>query len=81
MNTVLQQKDGLKLLRDGWCDEDVERLTGLSLQNIIELRAEAAAGSSNNAGQQSPNAIRLKPASGRLSRQTSLAERLGRGFS
>ncbi len=37
-----QQIDGKKLLRDGWTDEDVERLTGLDLESIVLLRAEAA---------------------------------------
>ena len=39
-----QQLDGVRLLRDGWPDEDVERFTGLTLPSIILLRAEAAAG-------------------------------------
>ena len=38
-----QTRDGKKLLRDGWSDEDVERFTGLTLANIVLLRAEAAA--------------------------------------
>ncbi len=38
----LQQTDAIKLLRDGWVDEDVERLTGISLSGIILLRAKAA---------------------------------------
>lgn len=38
----LQQADARRLLRDGWVDEDVERLTGLSLSGIVLLRAEAA---------------------------------------
>lgn len=33
---------GVRLLREGWSDEDTERLTGISLAEIIELRAEAA---------------------------------------
>ncbi len=37
-----QQSDGKKLLHDGWSDEDVERLTGLTLASIILMRAEAA---------------------------------------
>ena len=37
-----QTRDGKKLLRDGWSDEDVERFTGLTLPSIILLRAEAA---------------------------------------
>ena len=43
MINTLQLRDGRKLLRDGWSDEDVERLTGLGLPNILELRVEAAA--------------------------------------
>ena len=43
MITPLQLHDGTKLLRDGWSDEDVERLTGLNLESIITLRGEAAA--------------------------------------
>ena len=42
-----QQLDGRKLLRDGWSDEDVERLTGLTLASIILLRAEAASAASD----------------------------------
>ena len=45
MDTERQITEGRKLLRDGWADEDVERLTGLSLAGIILLRSEAAAAS------------------------------------
>ena len=34
--------DAYKLLRDGWSDEEVERFTGMSLDAILVLRAEAA---------------------------------------
>ena len=44
MIASLQVQDGWKLLQDGWSDEDVERLTGLSLPGILKMRAEAAAG-------------------------------------
>ena len=43
MNHPDTQRDGEKLLRDGWADEDVERFTGLSLPAILLLRAKAAA--------------------------------------
>ena len=39
--------DGRKLLRDGWSDEDVERLAGLDLHSILLLRAEAASAASD----------------------------------
>ncbi len=35
-------RDAQTLLRDGWCDEDVEHATGISLDDIVALRAEAA---------------------------------------
>ena len=38
----LSRSDAKRLLRDGWSDEDVERLTGVSLDAIVVLRAEAA---------------------------------------
>ena len=43
MINASQTPDARKLLRDGWSDEDVERLTGLGLPGIVLLRAEAAA--------------------------------------
>ena len=38
----IQVDDGVRMLRDGRSDEDIERTTGLSLLRIIELRASAA---------------------------------------
>ena len=35
-------RDARTLLREGWSDEEVERITGLSLDVIVGLRAEAA---------------------------------------
>ena len=43
MNNSHQLQDSKKLLRDGWSDEDVERLTGLDPTGILLLRVEAAA--------------------------------------
>lgn len=37
-----QVVSSISLLRKGSSDEDVERLTGISLLDIIELRADAA---------------------------------------
>ncbi len=39
-------RDGLALLRQGRSDEEVERLTGLTLVQIVGLRAGLATGSS-----------------------------------
>ena len=38
----LNVRDAVRLTRDGWCDEDVERLTGLPLLSILAIRAAAA---------------------------------------
>ena len=38
----IHDRDAVRLARDGWSDEDVERLTGLSLLEIVGVRARAA---------------------------------------
>lgn len=43
MSEQEQTDAGVRLLRSGGSDEEVERLTGMSLLQIIELRADAAA--------------------------------------
>ena len=40
---IEQRCDAVRLLRDGWSDEAVERFTALSLAQVLGLRAEAAA--------------------------------------
>ena len=42
MMDTTQYRDAIKLIRDGWSDEDVERLTRVSLLEIIGVRARAA---------------------------------------
>lgn len=44
MINLEQRRDAVKLVRDGWPDEAIERLTALSLAQLVLLRAEAAAG-------------------------------------
>ena len=43
MSDFEQMQRGLQLLIDGRSDEDIERLTGISLTQIIGLRGAAAA--------------------------------------
>ena len=62
-SSTLQEAE--RLLREGWSDEEVERLTGLSLDAILVLRAEAAsAPAMTKPGRAFRAAIRAK-ASGR----------------
>ena len=46
MIRIEQRRDAERLLRDGWSDEAVGRLTALSLEPGLGLRAETAAGAS-----------------------------------
>lgn len=52
MNALEQTDLGVRLLREGRSDEEVERLTGFSLLRIIELRMDAATAPASEGGSQ-----------------------------